>query len=92
MHTSRNHSLLAATALMAFAGVTSASAATLSVGPGKTYAKACAAIADHDSGHLGLRLLYDAVADLGGRLAVSTSPEGGTVLAGSFPTAMVTAS
>lgn len=51
-----------------------------------------AAIADHDSGHLGLRLLYDAVADLGGRLAVSTSPEGGTVLAGSFPTAMVTAS
>jgi hypothetical protein len=30
---------------MAFAGVTSASAATLSVGPGKTYAKPCAAIA-----------------------------------------------
>jgi hypothetical protein len=45
MHTSRNHSLLAATILMAFAGVTSASAATLSVGPGKTYAKPCAAIA-----------------------------------------------
>jgi hypothetical protein len=45
MHTLRNHSLLAATVLMAFAGVTSASAATLSVGPGKTYAKACAAIA-----------------------------------------------
>jgi hypothetical protein len=31
--------------MMAFAGVTSASAATLSVGPGKTYAKPCAAIA-----------------------------------------------
>ena len=45
MHTLRNHSLLAATILMAFAGVTSASAATLSVGPGKTYAKPCAAIA-----------------------------------------------
>jgi hypothetical protein len=45
MHTLRNHSLLAATILMAFAGVTSASAATLSVGPGKTYTKPCAAIA-----------------------------------------------
>ena len=45
MHTLRTHSLLAATVLMAFAGVTSASAATLSVGPGKTYAKPCAAIA-----------------------------------------------
>jgi len=45
MHTLRTHSLLAATILMAFAGVTSASAATLSVGPGKTYAKPCAAIA-----------------------------------------------
>jgi len=45
MHTLRNHSRLAATVLMAFAGVTSASAATLSVGPGKTYAKPCAAIA-----------------------------------------------
>jgi hypothetical protein len=31
--------------MMAFAGVTSASAATLSVGPGKTYAKVCAAVA-----------------------------------------------
>lgn len=41
MHTLRNHSRLAATVLMAFAGVTSASAATLSVGPGKTYAKPC---------------------------------------------------
>ena len=45
MHTLRNHSRLAATVLMAFAGVTSASAATLSVGPGKPYAKPCAAIA-----------------------------------------------
>ncbi len=36
---------LAAAVLMAFAGVTTASAATLSVGPGKTYAKPCAAIA-----------------------------------------------
>jgi hypothetical protein len=45
MHTLRTTSLLAATILMAFAGVTSASAATLSVGPGKTYAKPCAAIA-----------------------------------------------
>jgi hypothetical protein len=45
MHTLRTHSLLAATILMAFAGVTSASAATLSVGPGKAYAKPCAAIA-----------------------------------------------
>jgi len=45
MHTLRNHSRLAATVLMAFAGVTSASAATLSVGPGKTYATPCAAIA-----------------------------------------------
>jgi hypothetical protein len=45
MHTSRHHSRLAATVLMAFAGVTSASAATLSVGPGKTYTKPCAAIA-----------------------------------------------
>ena len=45
MHTLRNQSLLAATVLLACAGVTSASAATLSVGPGKTYAKPCAAIA-----------------------------------------------
>nr|WP_063978120.1 hypothetical protein [Massilia sp. JS1662] len=36
---------LAAAVLMAFAGVATASAATLSVGPGKTYAKPCAAIA-----------------------------------------------
>jgi hypothetical protein len=36
---------LAAAVLMAFAGVSAASAATLSVGPGKTYAKPCAAIA-----------------------------------------------
>ena len=35
---------LAAAVLMAFAGVSAASAATLSVGPGKTYAKPCAAI------------------------------------------------
>jgi hypothetical protein len=35
---------------MAFAGVTSASAATLSVGPGKTYAKPCAAIAAAQDG------------------------------------------
>jgi hypothetical protein len=37
-------SRLAAALLVAFAGVTTASAATLSVGPGKTYAKPCAAI------------------------------------------------
>ena len=36
---------LAAAVLMAFVGVTTASAATLAVGPGKTYAKPCAAIA-----------------------------------------------
>ena len=36
---------LAAAVLMAFAGVATASAATLSVGPGKTYAAPCAAIA-----------------------------------------------
>jgi len=46
MHTLRTHSpRLVAAILVAFAGVTSASAATLSVGPGKTYAKPCAAIA-----------------------------------------------
>jgi len=50
MHTLRNHSILAATVLMACAGATSASAATLSVGPGKTYAKPCAAIAAAQDG------------------------------------------
>ena len=46
MHTLRTHSArLVAAILVAFAGVTSASAATLSVGPGKTYTKPCAAIA-----------------------------------------------
>ena len=38
-------SRLTAAVLLAVAGVTTASAATLSVGPGKTYAKPCAAIA-----------------------------------------------
>ncbi|WP_322402065.1 hypothetical protein [Massilia luteola] len=38
-------SRLTAAVLLAFAGVTAASAATLSVGPGKTYAKPCAAFA-----------------------------------------------
>jgi spore coat protein U-like protein len=41
---------LAAAVLMAFAGVSAASAATLSVGPGKTYAKPCAAIAAAQDG------------------------------------------
>jgi len=46
MHTLRTHSSrLVAAILVAFAGVSSASAATLSVGPGKTYTKPCAAIA-----------------------------------------------
>jgi hypothetical protein len=46
MHTLRTHSpRLVAALLVAFAGVSTASAATLSVGPGKTYAKPCAAIA-----------------------------------------------
>lgn len=44
-----------------------------------------AAIADQESGHLGLRLLHDAVVDLGGTLDVSTRPGGGTVLRGTFP-------
>ena len=48
-----------------------------------------AAIADQESGHIGLRLLHDALVDLGGRLAVTTQPGGGTVLSGSFPTSMV---
>ncbi len=43
-------SRLTAALLVAFAGVTSASAATLSVGPGKTYAKPCAAIAAAQDG------------------------------------------
>ena len=38
-------SRLTATVLLAFVGAATASAATLSVGPGKTYAKPCAAIA-----------------------------------------------
>jgi spore coat protein U-like protein len=41
---------LAAAVLMAFAGVSAASAATLSVGPGKTFAKPCAAIAAAQDG------------------------------------------
>jgi hypothetical protein len=44
-NTQLSASRLAAAVLLAFAGVASASAATLSVGPGKTYAKPCAAIA-----------------------------------------------
>jgi len=43
-------SRLTAAVLLAFAGVTAASAATLSVGPGKTYAKPCAAIAAAQDG------------------------------------------
>jgi spore coat protein U-like protein len=43
-------SRLAAAVLLAFAGVATASAATLSVGPGKTYAKPCAAIAAAQDG------------------------------------------
>ena len=45
-------SRLTAAILVAFAGVASASAATLSVGPGKTYAKPCAAIAAAKDGDI----------------------------------------
>ncbi len=53
MHTLRTHSpRLVAALLVAFAGVTSASAATLAVGPGKIYAKPCAAIAVAQDGDI----------------------------------------
>ncbi|HJQ07576.1 MAG TPA: histidine kinase [Nocardioides sp.] len=42
-------------------------------------------IADPQSGHIGLRLLFDAVADQGGELSVRPADEGGTVLIGTFP-------
>lgn len=43
-------------------------------------------ISDRHSGHLGLRLLIDAVADQGGELTIGPDPDdGGTLLSGSFP-------
>jgi two-component system, NarL family, sensor kinase len=38
-----------------------------------------------DSGHLGLRILHDAVKDLGGTLTVGPAPEGGTELRALLP-------
>ncbi|RNM12673.1 sensor histidine kinase [Nocardioides pocheonensis] len=52
-------------------------------------ARASAAIADQDSGHYGLRLLHDAVVDLGGTLGVYSRAVGGTLLVGSFPVALM---
>jgi signal transduction histidine kinase len=40
-------------------------------------------------GHLGLRLLGDAVRDLGGQLTLRSSPSGGAVLEASFPMGLV---
>jgi two-component system NarL family sensor kinase len=42
-------------------------------------------IPESDSGHVGLRILHDVVADLGGRLTVGAAPEGGTELQASLP-------
>ncbi|GAB4006111.1 sensor histidine kinase [Nocardioides ultimimeridianus] len=42
-------------------------------------------IADPRSGHVGLRLLLDALTDHGGELSIGPAPEGGTLLLGSFP-------
>ncbi|MBO9522816.1 MAG: hypothetical protein J7518_14885 [Nocardioidaceae bacterium] len=47
-----------------------------------------AAVPDRDSGHFGLRLLHDAVSDLGGELSTSAAPAGGTVLRGWFPVSL----
>jgi signal transduction histidine kinase len=43
------------------------------------------AIGEAESGHIGLRLLRDAVADQGGELAIRPAAEGGTLLIGTFP-------
>lgn len=42
-------------------------------------------IPQSDSGHVGLRILHDVVADLGGRLTLGTAPEGGAELQASLP-------
>jgi two-component system NarL family sensor kinase len=42
-------------------------------------------IPDSESGHVGLRVLHDVVADLGGRLTLGAAPEGGTELQASVP-------
>jgi len=42
-------------------------------------------IPESDSGHVGLRILHDVVADLGGRLTLRAGPEGGTELQASVP-------
>jgi len=42
-------------------------------------------IPESDSGHVGLRILHDVVADLGGRLTLGAGPEGGTELQASLP-------
>jgi signal transduction histidine kinase len=44
-----------------------------------------AAVAERESGHFGLRLLRDAVTDLGGELTTTSAASGGTVLRGWFP-------
>jgi signal transduction histidine kinase len=40
-------------------------------------------------GHVGLRLLEDAIRDLGGQLTLRSSPSGGTMLEASFPVGLV---
>jgi signal transduction histidine kinase len=42
-------------------------------------------IPEADSGHVGLRILHDVMADLGGRLTLGAAPEGGTELQASLP-------
>jgi two-component system, NarL family, sensor kinase len=42
-------------------------------------------IPEADSGHVGLRILHDVMADLGGRLTLGPAPEGGTELQASLP-------
>ncbi|NYI46599.1 signal transduction histidine kinase [Nocardioides aromaticivorans] len=48
-------------------------------------APAAVTVTDPRSGHLGLRLLIDAVADHGGELTIGPAVDGGTLLRGSFP-------
>jgi len=42
-------------------------------------------IPESDSGHVGLRVLHDVLADLGGRLTLGAAPEGGTELQATVP-------
>jgi len=42
-------------------------------------------IPESDSGHVGLRILHDVMADLGGRLTLGAGPDGGTELQASLP-------